>query len=169
MVSFTKRTLDLCKSIQMGPRLTRDSVNDILKGRAKQYFYKDEVSRELYQTYRALSRSDNANLHWERTYDIPVLQIAFIGYYHGEIVAFRFKGSHHPFILFEYRNEDYDRILQLLKSSQKLGKRSENGYSAIAEDLYISYLYEKGTDFYWVTDVQKLSLPELFSELAINK
>jgi hypothetical protein len=157
-------------------QVSRYSVNDILKNgnpNAPFYPFTDPQSLELYQLFRETRKNQDRDVtKYEKKFGANGLQLREIGYYHGEIIAFRFLDSHRPFIFFEYRNVDYKRIMELLKRSHRnQSKNSSSKYNPIPEELTISYLHKKDSDIYWVTDVfyaDGETLIEGFSNLRIS-
>jgi hypothetical protein len=86
-----------------------------------------------------------------------VLQMDYIGYYHGVIVAFRFKSTCGPFILFQYHNEAFERSLEvILLSFKPTARKKENkkkNYDPI--ESYLKILCYEGKEFHWVIEVSE--------------
>lgn len=136
-------------------QVTKHSVNEILREgnhHSPYYPFNDDQSKEIYLLYRE-ARTSKVAQEGERLFNTNVLQIELLGYYHGDIVAFRFKSSHRPFIMFEYKNGDFQRMLKVLKTSHDNG-RSSSKYQNISDLLAISYVTLDGSDFLFVTGVE---------------
>jgi len=86
-----------------------------------------------------------------------VYKMCIIGYCKGEITAFCFKNSKKPYIIFQFKNKNYESSVSLLKESYK-NQLKHNGYLPISQsNLVIQSLYFDNNDceFQFVASVSK--------------
>jgi hypothetical protein len=139
----------------MGAYATVDKklVNDILiQGRTNTIIYPltDSQSNEIRSLFNSIRHQEDLPTT-RRICGKRVTQYSTIGYYKGDIIAFRFQKSKHPFIFFEYKNENYRSWTELIKRSYQKKKRGV--YEEIFQ-LFIEF-YTKNEDFYFVKSMNE--------------
>ena len=143
-----------CVSKEMGNTITtldRRVINNILKnGNPKWPYYplNDYQSKDLFLLRRKQLGSESFKV-CEKVYECPVTHMKRIGYYNGEVVAFRFEKSHRPFIFFQHRNENFKAVWKSVRASYK-DRKAEGG-------IPLKIVFYKGvggeSDFYWVSSI----------------
>lgn len=135
--------------------LDRQGINGVLKNGHPNWLYyplRDSQSRDLF-LLRRKQLGDEGFKIYEKEFDSPVTHISRIGYYNGEVVAFRFENSRKPFLLFKHRNENFNEAWHIIKDSYKNRKSMEAGGLIAPSPLNITFYRDDESDFYWVSSV----------------
>ncbi len=131
----------------------RSYVNEILEeGRTNWIYYPltDTQSRQLRTEFVSIKKDYGELGKSEKTFFSNVQHYSIIGYYKGDILAFRFSDSRTPFICFEYRNIFYRVWLDLIQNCWKNTRK--DGYEELIQ-LRIEFYKVPDYNFYFVTSV----------------
>ena len=141
--------------------VNKHMIEEILEGYPNYLFYPltNTQSKEIFLQYdhllNEILKVKSGSRKKFRT--DHVYEMCIIGYFNGEIAAFRFNNTKKPYIIFQYKNKNYESSIICLKASYK-NQLKNSGYSRISEsNLVITTLYlddiEYCREFHFVSSV----------------